>query len=686
MRLLTNWLREFVDIPVDGHRLAQDLTMTGLAVDAVDTAENGEPFLEADITTNRPDAMNHYGAAREISALYDRALKPFRPKVREGKRKAAEMAAVQIADPDLCPRYSARVILGVKVGPSPDWMVRRIEAVGLRSINNVADVTNYLLIEMGHPTHAFDLDCLAGRKIIVRRAKSGEKLTTLDAVERRFNTEHLVIADAEKPVAIGGVMGGLESGISDRTVNVLLESAWFEPRSIRHTARQFGMHTDASHRFERGADIEATVTAADRAAELIREVAGGEVLRGVLDVYPRKRPRAALALRRSELERILGVEVPPTQVARILRRLGFRVGPLQRGRWSVRPPTFRMDVEREIDVIEEVARHYGYERFPSRLPTWAGAERRAPHWAAERAVREAARALGYDETVSFTPISEAKAKRFSSREPVAIANPLSVEGATLRTSALPGLLDAVEWNLNRGVEGVRLFEIGNLYFRREGTAEGWPFEEPPVLGLAVTGSLAPLSPHEAARKADLYRLKGDVAVLLDLFAAGRICFDPQVDAGYYNKGRSARAVMDGETVALFGELDSGLLAERDWKQPVLVAEIFLDCLYQRGLRRPSYQPPPRFPAVERDFSLLLPEGTLYERVEAAVRQLELPDLVEILPVEIFRGEPVPEGRYSLLLRVRFQSPERTLSDAEVNQSAQKIATALEKAVGATLRA
>ncbi len=687
MRLLTNWLREFVEIPVDDRRLAEDLTMAGLAVDAVEKAPNGEPVLDVDITTNRPDAMNHYGTAREASVLYDRDLKTYGPKLEESARRAADVAAVEIADPDLCARYSARVIRGIKVGPSPPWMVRRLEAAGARSINNVADVTNYLLMEFGHPLHAFDLERLAGSKIVVRRARPGETLATLDGLERRFAGDHLVIADAEKPVAIAGVMGGLESGISERTVDVLLESAWFDPLSIRRTARHFGMHTDASHRFERGADVTATATAADRAAELIREVAGGEILGGLLEAYPRPLSRNPLELRRSELDRILGVAVPDEDVLRILKRLGFQIKGYSalytaHSALVVIPPAFRLDIEREIDVIEEVARHYGYQRFPSCLPAWWGTAHRAPGWRLERAVRETVRALGYDETISFTLVPRPKTGRFASRPPVRIANPLSAEAGVLRTSAMPGLLAAVEWNLNRAVAGLKLFEIGNLFFAKD---DGAGFEEPPVLALAMTGPLGALSPHGPVSHADFYQLKGDVETVLELFDHSRLYFDPSSGAAYYHPGRSARAVMDGETVARFGELDARVAAEYGFRQPVLAAEFLLDRLYRRGLGKASYQPVPRFPAVERDFSLLLPEGTLFERVDAAIRDLHLPELAEIFPVEIFRGGPVPAGRYSLLLRVRFQSRERTLSDAEVNRSAEVLVAALEKQVGATLR-
>lgn len=661
MKILTQWLREFVDVPADNRQMARDLTMAGLAIDAVETAANGETVFDGDIGGNRPDAMNHYGVARELSVIYDRDLQPYRPGVKEISRRASSAATIEIVDADLCPRYSARVVEGVKIGPSPDWMVRRLEASGSRSVNNVADVTNYVMLEMGQPLHAFDLDKLAGHKIVVRTARPGERLKMLDGAEHAFAAEHLVICDAEKPVAIAGVMGGLDSGISERTTRVLIESAWFDPRSVRRTARHFGMRTEASHRFERGTDIALTPTAADRAAELVRELAGGEVLAGVLDDYPNPRQRAAIELRRYELDRILGLAAPAADVLRILRRLGFRADELGYGRWSMVPPTYRLDVEREIDLIEEVGRHYGLEKFPDRLLAWAGKAVRTPSWTMERAARETARALGYDENISITLTSAAVAAPYSSAPPVALTNPLGEEAAVLRNSLVPGVASSIEWNLNRGVEDARIFEVGSVYRAAESG-----FEEPVMLGMAASGI-------------DFLDLKGDVETILDLFVHKTLTFEAETGLGYFQSGRAARAVMDGEPVGAFGEL------QKDARRPILAAEIQLGRLFAKGLRRPAFEALPRFPAVDRDFSLLLPEGTVFGQIEVAIRALGLADLREITAVEIFRGGQVPEGRYSLLLRVRFQSNERTLADAEVNQSAATIVAALEKNFNAVLR-
>ena len=662
MKIVASWVREFVDIPAGDKELAERLTLCGLAIDAVETSPNGEAILEADIGTNRPDAMNHYGLAREASCLYDRDLKPIRPAVRESSKSAADVASVDVADADLCARYSARVITGVKIGPSPAWMVKRLEAAGQRSINNVADVTNYLLLEMGQPLHSFDLDKLAGHKIVVRRARAGETLETLDGVERKFTTDHLLIADAEKPVAIAGVMGGESSGIGNRTVNVLLESAWFEPKSIRKTARYFGMHTDASHRFERGADAGITATAADRAAELIQQVAGGEILKGLLDAYPNPLPRPAIELRRKELDRIIGVQITAAEVLRILRRLGFRAEELAYGNWKLVPPTWRLDVSREIDIIEEVARHYGFERLPDHLASWAGTIHRTPNAKMEQSVRDTARALGYDETISIPLGPEPRMRRFSSAEPLALANPLSAEWAVLRTSPLPGVLDAVSWNLNRGEKDSHVFEVGKIY--RSGG-------EPATLGLA-------------GAPGDVLQLKGDIETILDLFS-GAVSFDKEIGVDYFHPGRSARVLLDGAAIGRFGELHPSVASEYGFRQPVLAAELFLDPLYARGARVMRHEELPRFPAVERDFSLLLPDATTFQAVQDTVMGLGIAGLRSVTAAEVFRGGQVPVGQYSLLLRARFQSNDRTLADTEVNDHATVIIAALEKKLGAVLR-
>ncbi|HEX8798670.1 MAG TPA: phenylalanine--tRNA ligase subunit beta, partial [Terriglobales bacterium] len=461
-----------------------------------------------DLTTNRVDAMNHYGVAREASAIYGVELKKFQPNLPSPGRAPSTAAAkseppslgmtsresfpIVIEDAEGCARYTARIVRGMKIGPSPDYIVKRLELLGSRGINNAADATNYAINELGHPTHAFDLDLLEGGKIIVRRARDGEFLKTLDGVGRTLASDDVVIADAEKPVALAGVMGGFDSMITEKTKNVLIESAWFDPATVRSMAKRHGMHTDASHRFERGADWGITPVACDRVAELILETAGGELFGERIDAVARRIEREPIALRRSEVKRILGIEINDTEIERILSKLGFGVVRAN-GEFSVTIPTWRLDVEREIDLLEELARIYGYNKFPNTMPTFSGAVIALPDEAKDARVRQTMLALGYDEAISITFISAEDAKTFASAEPLAVANPLSEEAGFMRNSLVSGLLNMVAYNLNRGTSAVRLFEAGEVF-----ETIGNKHDEHRRLAFAATGNLAPHSVHGGA--------------------------------------------------------------------------------------------------------------------------------------------------------------------------------------------
>jgi phenylalanyl-tRNA synthetase beta chain len=716
MKILPAWLRDFVDIPADDRKLADDLTLAGISVESVE-GEGARTVYDVDFTPNRVDAMNHYGVARDAAAIYDKELKPVEPKLpAEGGRATqggrATPFKIEIEDPQGCARYTARIIRGVKIAPSPEGIAQRLELLGSRAINNVADASNYTLQEIGHPTHCFDLDLLEGGKIIVRRARTGEKLKTLDGVDHNLNPDDLVIADAVKPVALAGVMGGFDSMITEKTRNVLIESAWFDPASVRRTARRQGMHTDASHRFERGADIGVTPTACARVAELILETTGGQLDGGEVDAYPRQLPRPTLTLRRSEILRHLGQDIPEAEVARILRRLGFSVTAgaasatarvqsvatagtggahaavaEEIADFTVQVPSWRLDVEREIDLIEEIARIYGYDRFPNTLPGFVGGVVELPAARKEEKLRASLLGLGYSEAVSLTFISHADAQRFSSATAVEIANPISEEASVMRTSMIPSMLNMLGYNLNRGNADVRLFESGKIYERMSDAARTL---EQRRLCLGATGAVIPASVHARGRRYSFFDLKGDVETLLGAFQHNALYFDASTP-DYYHPGRSARAVMDGATVARFGELHPEIAAERKLRlsaqevPEIYLAEIDLERLFQHSLRQVRYQPIPRFPAVERDFSLLFDDGVTFERIRNAVFALRLAELRALDPIEVFRGGAVPAGKYSLLLRAKFQSADRTLRDDEVALWSQQIIVTLQS-LGGTLRA
>ncbi len=533
MKISPNWIRDFVTPAVTDREVAEALTVSGIAIEGY-FGEGDDQTWEAEITTNRVDAMNHYGVAREVSAIYDLDLRAGAPKL---AASGTANFVIEIADAEGCARYTARVVRGVKVAPAPKKIAHRLELVEQRSISNIADASNYTLNEIGQPTHAFDLDKLEGGKIVVRRAKPGETIVTLDGVERKLAPEDLVIADAVKPVAIAGVMGGEATMITFATKNVLIESAWFDPASVRRTARRLGMHTDASHRYERGADAGITQLACARVAELIVESAGG-VVSEELDVVGRKLARPRIALASSEVKRILGVEIPSTEIARILSRLGFKVegaGP----EFMVTVPTWRLDVEREIDLIEEVARIYSYLKIPSTLPSFAGGVVELPQAAHRAAMRSRLLALGYNESLSSTFIPQEEALTFAGHyhptpaEPVKIANPLSEEAGTMRTTLVPGLLAQVAYNLNRGNTDVRLFEAGHVY-----AMQGEQVDEHDSLAFVYTGAAGGVSLHEKTAAANFFHLKGDVEQLLAAFNAEGVTYDRQVPA-WLHPGRSS---------------------------------------------------------------------------------------------------------------------------------------------------
>ena len=679
MKISLSWLKEFVDVPDDPRQLRRDLTMIGLNTESYVPAGDDWVF-DVEVTTNRPDCLSHYGVAREVATVYRRPLKPLEFPVKESARPAAGEIAIEIADPDLCARYCGRIIENVQVKPSPEWLEKRLEAVGQRPINNVADVTNYVLMELGHPLHAFDLARVRERKIIVRRAKTGEHLKTLDGVDRTLAADHLVIADAQRAVALAGVMGGEDSEISSSTRAVLLESAWFDPLSIRRTAKSQGMHTEASHRFERGADIEMAAVAIDRAASLILQVAGGEAPRGIVDVYPRPQARESIVLRRSQILRVLGAEVGGEDIERILKSLGFEMHRARPGSWRVSPPAFRLDVTREVDLVEEIARHYGYDRLPARLRTAPPHVERDALREKELAISSRLVALGYREIIPSSMLDPEENGRFTDRPPVVLGNPLSQEASALRSTTVPSMLHALGWNLDRGQNNLRLFEMGRTYSPRpEGLAD-----ERRVLTLGLSGYRHAGSVHASPRPVDFFDLKGDLEALAEVFDLPAWRWEAAASP-HYEPGQSGRFVAGECVVAVFGQLRSDLARDYKLRQPVWVAEIDLDALLGISARAFSFRGFSKFPAVERDFSLVVPEHRTYREIEDALRSLKLEELQTLEPLEVFRGGNVAAGFYSLLLRATFQSATQTLTGEEASAMSQRIVEAL-AALGIRLRA
>src|SRR6266567_4791009 len=466
MKLSPQWIREFVDLSVDDRQLAEDLTNVGISVEGI-SGNGADTVFEMEIGTNRPDAMNHYGAAREAAAIYDLPLKPASgfPLPASGKPANGESFPISVEEPSLCPRFSALVIRDTRIQPSPEKIAHRLQLLDQRPISNAVDATNHVLWEIGKPTHVFDMDLLEGGKIIVRKARDGETLKTLDGVERKLTSKDLVVCDANKPVGLAGVMGGYDTMITEKTRNIVIESAWWDPGIVRKMSRRHGIHTDASHRFERGADFESTVLSCDLVAQMILDSGGGELVGGVADVVSRPMDLAPVVLRVSEVRRILGGSLDRGQIFRLLKRLGFALIPEGQddAQFRVHIPSWRLDVEREIDLIEEVARLHGYDKFENTLPAYSGAVMELPHAEMDATFRKRALALGYNEALSLTFISHADAEKFSSARVLELENPLSEEASVMRTSLAPGMLDMLAWNLNRDVAEARLFEMGSVY-------------------------------------------------------------------------------------------------------------------------------------------------------------------------------------------------------------------------------
>ncbi len=695
MKLSLNWLREFVDAPAEPSELRAALIGAGIGVETV-TRLAGDIVFELEVTTNRPDCLSHYGVAREVATVYRKPLRALSITVRESTPppSASDAVSIEIADPDLCARYCGRVVRGVQVKPSPEWLAKRLEAIGVRSINNIADATNYVLMELGHPLHAFDLPRLRQHKIVVRRARPGEHLRTLDGVDRTLTPDNLVIADGKMPVALAGVMGGKESEISTATREVLLESAWFDPLSVRRTSKAQGMHTEASHRFERGADIEMAPVALNRTAELIAELAGGEILSGILDVYPRRREPIGILFRASEIRRHLGAEIPAEEVKRILQALGFICNPTSsKSEWQVEVPSFRVDVKREIDLVEEIARMYGYDRLPSRVRTAPPRVERDFRREKELEISRVLTGLGYREIVAPSMADPAESARFTERAPVVLENPLSQEASAMRASAVPGMLHALRWNLDRNQHDLRLFEMGKVYEARPAgdPAESLPKEQR-VLTLGLSGHRRTPSIHEQEKDKplDFFDLKGDLESFFQAFEIGSLNFETGVDVGgvrYYQGTQAGRFVVQQRQLAAFGLLAREVIADHKLRQPVWIAEIDLEGLLQYPLKTRSFRPFSKFPAVERDFSLLLPASLKYAQLAGTVEALHLGEVKSFAPVDWLASgsaPAIPAGHYSLLLRVLFQSAERTLTGEEVDQLSRRLLAALEP-LGALLR-
>jgi phenylalanyl-tRNA synthetase beta chain len=700
MKILTKWLRAYLPgLLVDDTQLAEDLTLRGIAVEGVyDLGAGNGSLYEMDITTNRVDAMNHYGVAREAAAIYGLTLQPLVFELPKGQPSAKDFD-VKIEAEDVCGRFTARVLRGIDVSETKDWFAGAEVATyfGLleqKKISSAVDATNFAWLLMGQPTHAFDLDKIEGG-IVVRRARKGEKLKTLDGVERMLEAEDLIVADHVKPLGLAGVMGGWDTMITPETKNVLVEAAWFDPIAVRRMARRHGLHTDASHRFERGADFNAGPVASAIVTSILL-ASGGHIEGEFVDVRvaaieEKTAQRKPIALALSEVQRILGTTldkegITAKTVEKVLSALGCKLAPQQDTAWQVTLPSWRLDIAREIDLIEEVARVYGYNRFANTLPAFGEGVKALPWAAAEAAVHETLRGAGFHEAIGSTFCSAADAA-LTAPQPglvVPLGNPLSEEAGVLRPSLVPGMLSMIAGNLHRDVSDVRLFELGTVF---SGTTE--KVEERPALAFGAAGALPEQSALHTPRAIDFHDIKGVVEQVLSRFEMDSVYFDrfpaeTALTPAWLHPYRSARIAADGVTVGWFGQLHPKEAAARKLKDTVLVGEIYLDRLYRLPVRKPAAREVSRFQPVRRDFSLVLDQSVVWEKIDAAISSLAIPELVEWRPRELFRDPKLGANEYALLLGVTFQAGDRTLRDEELQEWQTKVVQAVGKA-GARLR-
>jgi phenylalanyl-tRNA synthetase beta chain len=647
-----------------------------------------DTLLEIGLTPNRADCLSVAGIAREIAAKLGKGVRYPEMVISEGADAAEATIGVTIEDAELCPRYAARYISGCRIAPSPAWLVKRLNAIGMRSISNVVDVTNLVMMELGHPLHAFDCDRLDGRRIVVRRAGEGELFTTLDDQQRTLTTDDLVICDAARPVALAGVMGGLNSEIADTTTNILLESAWFKPAAIRRTSKRLGLHTESSHRFERGADIGMVARALDRAASLIAQLSGGTVALGVVDVYPGKTAPAVITLRPERAGALLGIEISKQEAADILRRLECSVNEAAGGILEVIPPTYRIDIEREIDLVEEIARMKGFETIPASMPiARVVSDRPTLHQRTERFVRDILVGYGMNEIINFSFTSPDAADKLLladddiRRTAIKLANPLVAEQSIMRTTLLPGVLETVARNTSFRTMDLKLFEIRRRYMP---TTEEMP-HEPVCIAGALTGARVDTGWSSASETVDFYDVKGILEGLLELLHIRGIKWVADTPELYYHPGKSCSVMVGKDRIGTFGEIHPVVQQNFEIEKPVYAFELDFEKLVKYSSQKYSIIAPSRFPDSTRDIALLVPDEMPADRILECIKVVKAQEIEQVEIFDVYRGTGIQEGFKSIAIRIRYRSYERTLTDDEISGIHTKVITALMNKLNVSIR-
>jgi phenylalanyl-tRNA synthetase beta chain len=671
MKISLNWLSDYVDVPMSVQELSKRLALVGLGTE--DIAETAtDVVLDLEVTSNRPDWLGHLGVAREVAAVTGAAFKPPRIGPLPTSGKAADLTSVEVLAPDLCPRYTARVIRGVKVGASPSWLVERLEAVGMRSVNNVVDVTNFVLMEYSQPLHSFDFDKLAGRRIVVRRAKAGEQIVSIDGTRCTLDESMLVIADAERPVAVAGVMGGLNTEVGLETRNLLIESAQFDPLNIRRTSRKLALMSDSNYRFERGVDPVGIDEASMRACQLIIELAGGELAEGLVDAWAAPYVPPVVALRPARCDALLGITIPADRQAELLKRLGLSPK-MEDGKIVCTIPPFRRDLTREIDLIEEVARLEGYDKIPVAHKVTHVVTPETPQQRLRRLTGEALAAAGFDETITFSFIDPAEAELFGHQRTIRVDPLVRKTNNVLRPTLLPSLLRACKTNQDAGTAEVSLWELGSVFppGPQEPQEKSLPQEHPEV-ALVSTGDLRQL---RGAMEHWVRRLAPEATT--DLREATVAGFAP---------GRAAEIFLDGEPFGAIGMIDAAVLNHYGLDKPLAAAALRYDAASDRANLTRHYAPIPRFPAVQRDLSFIVAEDVAWRQIAGTIREVAQALRAAVDYVTTYRGKPIADGRKSVTVTLTYRSAEGTLRSEVVDEQVAQVVAAVKAKLAAELRA
>lgn len=665
MKISYNWLKEYVNFYLSPEELADKLTNVGLVVADIQTVDD-DFCMEVEVTSNRPDCLGFIGIAREVVAAVGGSLRLPETDYKTANKEISKFINVVVEDSILCPRYTARVVQHINLGPSPEWMQKRLKCIGLRPVNNIVDITNYVMTETGQPLHAFDLDKLSDKKIVVRKAMSGEEIVAINGARRALFHDMLVIADSKRPIAIAGIMGGKETEVCDSTRNILLECAQFEPRQVRRTSKTLGITSDSSYRFERGVDTEGVDFASRRAVKLIKEYAGGEVANGVIDIRSRKHAASKITLRMERLHKVLGIEIKRDVASDILKRLQFNVLNEVDDFIDVEVPSFREEIYREIDLIEEIARIYGFNNIPTKTSISVRGSVKSKYEVVEDCIRQFLIGMGFYEVKTFSIVDTSPLQSvnlWSDKSGIDIANPLRQEESRLRTCLLPSLINAKRYNENHGIEQVRIFEIAKVYL----AGDKLPQEKTCLSILADT---------------DFFTLKGIVsALLLNLGISSRCEWTVFSELRLFADERAARIQSGNITIGYIGEASK----ELGFKTSPCMVELDMDYFVESSNISKKYQALSQYPHVLRDLAIIVDEEVTWVSIEKCVMSAKASFLKEINFFDVYRGKQIPSGKKSIAFNICFQAADRTLKSEEVDAAQQIVLDALYKTLGAELR-